>query len=305
MVGVKKNPKASIVLLTRNSSKTIGEVLENIYKQNFTDFEVLFIDSSSTDDTIKIAKKYPCRIIDIKPEDFGHGKTRNFAAQNALGEFVVFLTHDSVPDNKNWLEEMLKPFAEKKVAGVYGRQIARESEKILDKHFHSGVYRNKDIVWKNNNWKQGDNLFSDANSAVRKELILKYPYANEIIVSEDYEWAVRILDLGYEIVYSTAAWVTHSHSYNLRTLFKCNFDVGVSYKDIYKNKGSSGFMSNGLKIVKEELRSLRKAGLTHLIPAAIARDGVRLIAIQLGKREQIFPLKFKRNHLSAQKWYWK
>src|SRR5665811_731333 len=126
-------PKASIVLLTRNSARTIRSVLDGVMKQRFNDYEILLIDSCSDDDTLKIANDYPCKVVSIKLEDFGHGRTRNYAAGLAKGEFIVFLTHDSVPETKDWLSELLKPFSDKKVVGVYGQQVPRLDENILDK----------------------------------------------------------------------------------------------------------------------------------------------------------------------------
>jgi rhamnosyltransferase len=299
------SPVATIALLTRNSEKNIKKVLDGIKKQSFKDYEILLIDTSSTDETLTIAKQYNCKIVVIKPEEFGHGKTRNYAAKLANGEFLVFLTHDSVPKTESWLNELLKPFEDKKIAGTYGRQIPRNDEKLLDKYFQKSLYGSKDTVWTRNNWKQGDNIFSDANSALRKKILLKYPYANGIIVSEDYEWATRILKLGYKIKYNVRAKVIHSHSYNLRSLFRRNFDVGVSYRVIYDKASRNGFRSKGIAILKEEVLHLKKTNNSLFIPRAITRDVVRFIAIQLGLRENIIPKLLKRNYLSAQKGYWK
>jgi rhamnosyltransferase len=298
------NPRVSVIILTRNSAKTIKSVLDGVMKQNFNDYELLLIDTSSTDETLKIAKAYPCRIITINSDDFGHGRTRNYAARIARGEFIVYLTHDSVPESNNWLSELIKPFDDINVVGVYGRQIPRKNENVLDKHFQLSLYGDRAIVWKIDNWCQGDNLFSDANSAVRKQVLLKYPYLNNIIVSEDYEWAAGVLKLGFNIVYTPTASVIHSHSYNIYSLFKRNFDVGVSYKVIYTSKRNYMFMVNSLGIVKQEIKFLRKTGNAILIPRALFRDLIRFIAIQFGKREQVFSKKLKRDHLSAQKWYW-
>jgi rhamnosyltransferase len=298
-------PKASIVLLTRNSAKTIKGVLDGIVKQEFHDYEILLIDSSSEDDTIKIAHEYPCRVVKIKPEEFGHGKTRNYAARLAKGEFIVFLTHDSVPKKDDWLSEMLKPFQDKNVVGVYGRQLPRPNENILDKHFQLSLYGGREIIWNADNWQQGDNLFSDANSAGRRETLIKYPYANDIIVSEDYEWATRVLKLGFNIVYSPRACVIHSHSYSIHSLFKRNFDIGVSYKVVYETVGLHHFLKSGLKILYLEIKYLKTSGNTKLIPQALARDLVRFIAIHFGKRERLFSRYIKSNYLSAQSWYWK
>ena len=161
-------PLATIALLTRNSAATIGAVLDAIVAQEFTDYEILVIDSSSTDATIDIVSRFDIRLIVIDPADFGHGRTRNAAAREARGEFVVFLTHDSIPRHPNWLTELLAPFADPVVAGAYGRQIPRDDEKPLDKYFFLSLYGDEPRVWRRGNWSAGDNISSNANSAMRR-----------------------------------------------------------------------------------------------------------------------------------------
>lgn len=299
-----KDVTVTIVIPTRNAGKGFKKLLDKIFAQEAVDYELIVIDSSSTDGTAELVKKYPAKLVTIDPSEFGHGRTRNFGAYLANGKYVVFLTQDSIPYNKHWLANLIKPFKDKQIAGVYGRQVPRADEKELDKHFFLSLYGDKDITWTIDTCTEGDNVFSDANSAIRRDLLLKYPYKDDIIVSEDYEWAFRIMRLGYKIFYSTEAKVVHSHTYNLRSLFKRNFDVGVSYKDIYITKQSLKFIKKGLKIYAKEIDYLIKAGKIHLIPAATIRDFIRLIAVNFGKQEHLFSKELKKKYLSSQQWYW-
>ena len=77
-----------------------------------------------------------------------------------------------MPESDNWLSKLIEPFSDNNVVGVYGRQVPRKNENVLDKHFQMSLYGNKKIVWDKDNWCQGDNLFSDANSALRRDFIL-------------------------------------------------------------------------------------------------------------------------------------
>lgn len=297
--------KVSIIILTKNAGSTFKAVLDGIFLQNYKFFETIIIDSGSTDNTLKIAKEYPIKIIKIKPSEFGHGKTRNLGVKLTKGKYVVFLTHDAIPNNKEWLSEMLKPLSNNKVAAVYGRQLPKEKENTLDKLFFQVLYGRKAIEWTFGSYTSGDNIFSDANSAIRKDLLLVNPYKNDIIVSEDYEWANRIMQKGYKIVYQPKAEVTHSHSYNLSSLFKRNFDIGVSYKYIKNFNDSAGFIKKGIKLFATEAKYLIKAKKAYLLPSVFVRDVVRFIAINLGKNESIFPTNVKKSYLSAQRWYWR
>ncbi len=295
---------ASIIILTKNPGNTFKVVLDRVFLQNFKSFETIIIDSGSTDETLKIAESYPVKIIKIEPSKFGHGRTRNLGVKIAEGKYIVYLTHDAIPKNEMWLAELLKPFIDRKIAAVYGRQIPKDEESTLDKLFFSVLYGNKKIEWTEGSYTSGDNIFSDANSAIRKELLLENPYDDDIIVSEDYEWANRIIHNGYKVVYQPKAVVIHSHSYNLTSLFKRNFDIGVSYKYITDFNDNASFLKKGTKLFVTEANCLIKANKAYLLPSIFIRDIVRFIAINLGKNEAIFPSYIKKYYLSAQRWYW-
>jgi len=299
-----KEIDASIIILTKNAGSIFESVLDWVFSQNHTSFETIIIDSGSKDCTLKIAKKYPLKIFRIKPSEFGHGKTRNLGVKLAKGKYVVFLTQDAIPRNKEWLKEILKPLKDKEVAAAYGRQVPRKEENILDKLFCSVLYGKKEIKWASDSYTSGDNIFSDVNSAIKKELLLKNPYKNDIIVSEDYEWANRIIHKGYKVVYQPKSEVIHSHSYNLVSLFKRNFDIGVSYKYITNFNDNTSFIKKGTKLFMTEVKCLIKAKKVYFIPIVFIRDIVRFIAINLGKSESMFSKKIKKHYLSAQRWYW-
>ena len=304
MGGIKK-PEASIVILTLNAGDEFKKTLKGIYSQSFNNFEVIIIDSSSTDNTLEIAKKYPVKIHKIKREDFGHGKTRNLGANLAKGKYVVFLTQDAIPADKYWLSELISSFDNKKVVGAFSRQLAKKEEHIIDKSFHINLYPNKDKLWSWNNFYPGENVFSDVSSIIKKDFLLKHPFDEKIIVTEDYEWANRILKKGYLLFYNSKSKVIHSHSYTIKQLFKRNFDIGVSYLSVYNSSDKSkGLFKRGLKIMSNELIILIKNGKVYLVPLAIFRDMIKYLAITLGKISPNLPNKINEKFSNYPR-YWK
>jgi len=303
-----KMPEVSIVLLALNAGENFKKVLSGIFSQSFKSFEVIIIDSGSTDNTLEIANKYPIKIKKIKKQDFGHGKTRNLGAKLAKGKYVVYLTHDAIPENKNWLQELIKPLKEdKKIAGVFSRQVPKENENEIDKFFYFSLYPNENKSWNKDNYSQGDNIFSDVSSAIKKDLLMKYPFDNDIIVTEDYEWASKILKKDFKIFYNSKSKVIHSHSYNLKTLFKRCFDIGVSYQKIYdsnNSKNKNSFIRKGLSIHKNELKYLIKNKSPYLIPYAILKDATKFIAVNLGKNSNLLPNAINKR-FSNYRGYWK
>ena len=101
--------EVSIIILTKNARNQFRDVLKAIFSQNTKyKFEVIVVDSGSTDETLKIAKEFDTKLFQIPPEEFGHGKTRNYGAKLAKGKFLIYLTQDAIPSETNWLDQLLK-----------------------------------------------------------------------------------------------------------------------------------------------------------------------------------------------------
>ena len=90
------DPETSIVVPTKNAGSLFREVLDAVFAQA-GDFDVLVIDSGSTDGTTDLVEEYPAKLLEIPPKTFDHGGTRNLGAERTDGEFVVFLTQDATP----------------------------------------------------------------------------------------------------------------------------------------------------------------------------------------------------------------
>ena len=117
-------PLASVVIPTKNPGPLFLRVLDMVMRQitNWP-FEVIVIDSGSSDGTLAAVRRdFPSvRLVEIAPETFGHGRTRNQGVALSEGEFVALITHDALPANERWLEGMVAPMLENaKVAGVRG-----------------------------------------------------------------------------------------------------------------------------------------------------------------------------------------
>ena len=89
---------ASIIILAKNEEENIGPCLEAVFSQKTGfDFEVIVVDSGSTDGTLDIVRSTPARLFEIPPGDFDHGGTRQYGAKQARGEYIVTLVADATP----------------------------------------------------------------------------------------------------------------------------------------------------------------------------------------------------------------
>ena len=117
-------PLVSIAILTKNGGKVFESCFSKIYSQ-VTDFafEVVIIDSGSTDGTLEYIKRHPVRLYEIKPYEFSFGSTRDYAFSLANGQYIVTLSQDVVPANREWLSKLVGPLMKDEADAVQGRTI--------------------------------------------------------------------------------------------------------------------------------------------------------------------------------------
>lgn len=233
----------SIVIPTKNAGSLLRDVLEAIQNQNTTyTYEIICIDSGSTDETINIIKEFPVKLFEIDPKDFGHGKTRNFGASKGCGKYISFITQDALPASDMWLQCMIDALEfDESIAGGFGIHYPYPDCNLLDKrditlHFKgfgdvNTIYQLDDPARyeREEGYRHLLAYFSDNNSCLRRTVWEKIPY-DDVDFAEDQIWARKIIELGYKKVYCPFAAVYHSHNYKITTFFGRYFD---EYRSLY------------------------------------------------------------------------
>ena len=107
-------PSISVVTATYNSGKTLGRCLRLVRRQDYPQakIELILGDGGSTDNTLKIAKKYGAKVIKIPTEKQHAEYNRGVAYNYAKGELVLILDHDNFISSKSWLRDMVGPLLE-------------------------------------------------------------------------------------------------------------------------------------------------------------------------------------------------
>ena len=90
-------PKVSVIIPTYNSSTTIGETLQSVFKQTYSDFEILLINDGSTDDLMGVLKDFKdSRLQILDYENGGLCVARNRGIDRACGDYLIFLDADDL-----------------------------------------------------------------------------------------------------------------------------------------------------------------------------------------------------------------
>jgi rhamnosyltransferase len=233
-----KAGSATVAILTFNGEKYLRGILEAVSAQDFDgDVEILVIDSGSTDSTLEIVASFPhVRLHCIPNEEFGHGKTRNLAAQLGTGEFIAFLTHDAIPITEFWLREMVAPFSlNERIVAVMGRQIPRASAAPITKYEINRVFAQfgtdlgttvfqDDGRPEHARLRDGVTFFSDVNSASRREFLVKTIPYQDVRYAEDQKYGQDLIAAGFWKAYSARAAVEHSNDLTVREFGPRTFD---------------------------------------------------------------------------------
>ena len=235
----------TIAILTYNGEQYLAQILEAIAGQDYSgSHEVLIIDSGSTDRTLDIVAQYSeVRLHQIPNADFGHGKTRNLAAQLANGTYVAYLTHDAVPADSHWLTELLAPFdLFPRVEGVVGRQVARrdcvpilkyEIDRVFETQgpeFGTTVTYASDAFTRNPHYWLPGAFYSDVNSAARKSFLLETVPYRDVEYAEDQLFGRDVLEKGFLKAYAARGAVEHSNDLSYREYKKRIFDEIVGLR---------------------------------------------------------------------------
>ena len=90
-------PAVSVIMNCLNSSRDLREAMDSLMAQTFTDFEVVFWDNCSTDESPAIAQSYGEKVRYFRGESIVPlGEGRNLALAQARGRYLAFLDCDDL-----------------------------------------------------------------------------------------------------------------------------------------------------------------------------------------------------------------
>jgi len=114
-------PKVSVVVASYNGARTLEACLDSLERLNYPNYEVILIDDGSTDDTPRIAQKFPA-VRNIRQENLGLSAARNRGIAAASGEIIAFTDSDCRADEE-WLYYMVSDLLRANFVGVGGHNL--------------------------------------------------------------------------------------------------------------------------------------------------------------------------------------
>ena len=300
----------SIVIPVKNGGSDLVRCLDAIARQRIDDeVEVVVIDSGSQDGSVERSRRLGARVHSIPPTEFHHGRTRNLGAELARGETLVFTSQDAYAADDTWLATLTAPLRhDDAVAGVYGRQLPKDDASPPERYFLDFLYgpaAREQRLDPDGELSFELTLFSNVNSALPRSVWEAFPFAEDIVMSEDQEWSRRVLVSGRTIVYEPRAAVHHSHTYSLPGVVRRFFDSGASAGRSYVDgtESRTALWRAGARYAQGEVGWLWTTGQRRWIPYAAVYELAKFAGLQLGRRHRLLPTALK-SRISAYPEHW-
>ena len=219
--------KCSVVVRAYNEAQHIGRLFEGLARQTVDGVEVILVDSGSTDGTREIAASHGARVVNIRSEEFSFGRSLNMGVREASQEHVVIASAHVRPVYPDWLECLLGPLADERVALAYGKQRGTETSRFSEHQIFRQWFPDEDAA------DQTNPFCNNANAAIRRRLWESRPYDESLTGLEDVDWAKWAQGRGYRVAYAAHAEVTHIHRETPRRVYERYRREGMAFKRIF------------------------------------------------------------------------
>lgn len=183
--------------------------------------EVIVVDSGSRDGSAERAEAAGARVVRILPSEFSHSHARNLGAEQARGDYLLFMVQDAYPIGDLWLYAMLRWLQDHREQGVVAASCAEYCRSdsdamydcMVDTHYRFLGCRDQDRIGEH----VGDDhmslrtmgQLSDVACLIPRELFLRHRYRGDY--AEDLDLGIRLIQAGHRIAMLASVKVVHSH----------------------------------------------------------------------------------------------
>lgn len=180
------NKRISVVIRNRNEAPALEKVLTILNKIYASDLkEIIIVDNNSSDNSLEVAGKFECKILNISK--FSYGRATNIGIEASSSEYVLLLSSHAVPVGESFFQNSLMALdKDEKIAGVrfvnsfanYERAI--KNDFLVENPLEFGLMA--------------------ACCIINKNIWRKVKFKEDLLAIEDKEWSKRVMDCGYKIL---------------------------------------------------------------------------------------------------------
>ncbi len=226
--------KISVVIRTRDKERHFDDLLQSLAHQTVQASELIIVNNYSSEEKRRLfendlyenVRRIFCnrqiglKLIALSNKEFSHPYSTNLGVDTAENELVCITNAHSLPISHRWLQEGIRNFSDRRVAGVSGFFVPHTNEAIMGR-LDTLIYYLAQRAVSRQDW------FSTINGIVNKSLWKAYPFDENLprIIPEtrkygleDYDWGKEMIARGYRIVVHPLFSVFHSHENGLNEI---------------------------------------------------------------------------------------
>lgn len=184
-------PKISFAIITHNDERTIEKCLKSIVNQDYPRIEIVIVDACSSDSSVKLAKEYADKLIQLRSNILG--RSRQISVANSTGDLLAIIDADIVLP-PNWVSGAVSKF-DRGVGIVWSYNEPPDNSSVIARSFFN--------FWKSvetDRIRSGRGPIAGSNSVyLRKAVDRVGGFDKDSHYSEDVDLAARIQELGYSV----------------------------------------------------------------------------------------------------------
>lgn len=227
-----KNALVSVIVPTRNSSKTLEICLESVKKQTYPNIEIIIVDNNSSDNSRQIAAKYG--FVYVKGPE--RSAQRNFGMEKSNGEYIVFLDSD-IELTSRVIEECMSEVRRGSDAVIFREIAVGEGFWARCRELESRCVIGDDLI----------EAPRFCKASVLKEL---KGYDENITGWEDWDLALRLRQNGFKITRVNPLTLHHESKVSL---------TGRTRKKYYYGKTVKTYLKKHNKVTTKQIPLFRSA----------------------------------------------
>lgn len=221
--------KYSLIIPVYNRPDEVDELLASLQSQTAKDWEVIIVEDGSANDCQSVVKKYTSLPVQYytKPNS-GPGDTRNYGAQYAKGEYLIFLDSDIIVPEK-YIESIDTFLAVTEVDAFGGPDRAHASFTDMQKAINYSMTSFFTTGGIRGGKKKLDKFYPRSfNMGIRKTVFETLNGFRKMRFGEDVDFSLRIVEAGYTTALIPNAFVYHKRRTDLRKFFRQVYNSGIA-----------------------------------------------------------------------------
>ncbi len=257
------NPLFSVIIPVYNRPQEVKELLESLSGQTLKNFEVIIVEDGSSVKCDELVKEYSSGEVNYYyKENGGPAAARNYGAERARGEWLLFFDSDCIIP-QDYMVEAVKELEKNDCRLFGGADSSHPSFTTLQKAIDYSMTSPLTTGGIRGNRRSADKFYPRTfNMGIKKEVFDSIGGFSNMRFGEDVDFSYKVKEGGYESRFFPHAWVYHKRRNTFRTFFKQVFNSGIARIHLTRrHKGS-------LKIV-------------HLLPSAFVLGCLLLLVLAI------------------------